>query len=113
MLVIKKAQTFDFDFDWPKDVDKNLNHEIEFIVKSNKSSAENKIKHKTEQLLSKYNDGNNIHEYGKDQNEWTTETWSLLVTKIRFKKFEQTCCSSKLTYLLHVEKYMKTVLKTN
>ena len=66
MLVIKKAQTFDFDFDWPKDVDKNLNHEIEFIVKSNKSSAENKIKHKTEQLLSKYNDGNNIHEYGKD-----------------------------------------------
>ena len=24
---------FYFDFDWPKDVDKNLKHEIEFIIK--------------------------------------------------------------------------------
>ena len=28
----------------PKDVDKNLKHEIEFIIKSNESLAENKIK---------------------------------------------------------------------
>ena len=28
----------------PKDVDQNLKHEIEFIIKSNESLAENKIK---------------------------------------------------------------------
>ena len=36
---------FYFYFDWPKDVDKNLKHEIEFIIKKNNESlAENKIK---------------------------------------------------------------------
>ena len=34
-----------------------------------------------------------------------------LVSKIRLKKFEYTCCSSKLTYSLHLEKYKKTVQK--
>ena len=33
-----------FDFDWPKDLDKNLKDEIEFIIKSNESLAEKKIK---------------------------------------------------------------------
>ena len=27
--------TFYFTFDWPKNVDENLEHEIEFIIKSN------------------------------------------------------------------------------
>ena len=47
------------------DVDKNLKHEIQFIIKSNESLAENKIKNETEQLLSKYRHGNNNHEYRK------------------------------------------------
>ena len=70
MFVIKEPQNFYFDFDLPKDVDKNLKHEIKFITKSNESLAENKIKNKTEQLFLKNKLGNdNIHEHGKQQNE--------------------------------------------
>ena len=43
-----KSGKFCFNFDWPKHVDDNLKHEIEFIVKSNKSLAENKIKNEIE-----------------------------------------------------------------
>ena len=42
------------DFHWPKDVDEKSKHEIEFIIKSNESLAENKIKNEIEQLLLKY-----------------------------------------------------------
>ena len=34
-ILIRHPKTFDFDFDWPKDVDENLKHEIKFIIKSN------------------------------------------------------------------------------
>ena len=34
VVVIKDPKTFYFDFDWPKDVDKNFKHEIEFITKT-------------------------------------------------------------------------------
>ena len=44
MTVIRDPKTFVFNFDWPKDVDENLKHEIEFIIKSNELLAENKIK---------------------------------------------------------------------
>ena len=54
MIVIKDPKTFYFYFDWPKDVDENLKHEIEFIIKNNESLAENIIKNKIKQLLSKY-----------------------------------------------------------
>ena len=67
--MIGDAKTFCFDFDWPKYVDENLKHEIEFIYKSNESIAENKIKNEIAQLLLKYKHGNNIHEHGKQQNE--------------------------------------------
>ena len=67
MAVIKEPKTFYFDFDWPKDVDESLKLEIEFIIKSHKSKAENKIKNETEQLLSKCKNRNNIHEHGKQQ----------------------------------------------
>ena len=30
MIVIRDPKTFCFNFDWPKDVDGNLKHEIEF-----------------------------------------------------------------------------------
>ena len=42
MIVITDPKTFCFNFDWPKDVNENLKHEIEFIIRSNESSAENK-----------------------------------------------------------------------
>ena len=40
-----------------------------FIIKSNESLAENKIKKEIEQLLLEYKHGNDIHEHGKQQNE--------------------------------------------
>ena len=39
IFVIRHPKTFYFDFDWLKDVDENLKHEIEFIIKSYKSIA--------------------------------------------------------------------------
>ena len=65
MIVIRDPKTFCFNFDWPKYVDENLTHEIEFIIKSNESLAENKIKNEIEQLLLKYKHGNNILEHRK------------------------------------------------
>ena len=59
MIVIRDPKTFYFYFNWPKDVDENSKHETEFIIKSNESLAENKIKNEIEQLLSKYKHGNN------------------------------------------------------
>ena len=41
MVVIKDPKTFCFNFDWPKQVDEKLKHEIEFIIKSNGSLTEN------------------------------------------------------------------------
>ena len=69
IIVKRDSKNFCFNFDWPKDVDENLKHEIKFIIKSNESLAENKIKNKIEQLLLKYKHGNNIHEQGKQQNK--------------------------------------------
>ena len=68
----REPKTFYFCFDWPKDVDKNLKHEIEFIRKNNESLADNKIINEIEQLLCKYKQGNDMHEHGKQQKEWTT-----------------------------------------
>ena len=50
-------------------VDENFKHEIEFIIKSNESLAENEIKNKTEQLLSKCKYGGDTHEHGKQRNK--------------------------------------------
>ena len=33
MIVIRDPKTFYFCFDWPKDVDENLKHEIKSIIK--------------------------------------------------------------------------------
>ena len=64
MIVIRDPKTFSFNFNWPKDVDEDLNHEIEIIIKRSESLAESK-KNQTKQLLLKYKHGNNIHEHGK------------------------------------------------
>ena len=53
MIVIRDSKTFCFNFNWPKGVDENLKHEVEFIIKSNECLAKNKIKNETEQLLFK------------------------------------------------------------
>ena len=42
MIVIRDSKTFYFNFDWSEDVDENLKHEIEFIIKRNASLADNK-----------------------------------------------------------------------
>ena len=68
MVVIAELRSFQFGFDWSKNVDQNLKHEIEFIINSNESLAENKIKSKIEQVLSEYKYRNDIHEHGKDPN---------------------------------------------
>ena len=65
MIAIRDPKTFCFNFDWPKDVDDNLKHEIEFNIKSDEYLAENKIKNEIQQLLLKYKNGNNIHDYEK------------------------------------------------
>ena len=46
MIVIRDPKTFYFLFDWPNYVDDNLKREIDFIIKSNESSTENKAKKK-------------------------------------------------------------------
>ena len=60
IVIIREPKTFYFDFDLHKDLDKNLKHKTEFIIKSNISLPENKTKNKIEQLLSKYK-----HEHNK------------------------------------------------
>ena len=72
MILIRYPKTFCFNFDWPKVVDDNLKHKIEFIIKSKEYLAENKIKNETEQLLLKCKHGNNIHEHRKQQSEWAS-----------------------------------------
>ena len=52
VIVIRDPKTFCFNFDWPKHVDENSKHKIEFI-KSNESLAGNKIKSEFEQLFLK------------------------------------------------------------
>ena len=65
MVIIRNLKIFYFNFDLPKDVDKNLKHEIEFIINRNQYLRENKIKNEIEQLLSKYKHGSNIDENRK------------------------------------------------
>ena len=65
MVITREPKTFYFASDFPKDVDKNLKHKIEFIIKYNEYSAENKIKNEISKLFSKYKHGNNIHEHRK------------------------------------------------
>ena len=54
MIVMRDSKFFCFDFDWSKNVNENLKHEIEFIIKSNESLSENKIKNEIEKCLLKY-----------------------------------------------------------
>ena len=42
MIAIRDPKTFSFNFNWPKDVGEDLNHEIEIIIKRSESLAESK-----------------------------------------------------------------------
>ena len=64
-LVISVTKNFHFHFELLKNIDKNLKHEIGFIIKYNESLDENKTKNGTHQLLSKYKHRNDIHEHRK------------------------------------------------
>ena len=75
-IVIRDPKTFYFDFDWTKDVGKNLKQEVEFIIKSNESFTENKIKNEIKQVLLKHKHGNNILEHERQQGKWATEICS-------------------------------------
>ena len=66
MVIIREPKTFQFDFDFPKNVDKNLKHEIDFIIKLDESLAENKIKHFTLQNSSIYYTWKNIGKHHKN-----------------------------------------------
>ena len=67
MIVIRYPETFCFTFNWMQYVDENLKHEIELVIKSDESLAENKIINKIEELLLKYNHWNNTHECRKQR----------------------------------------------
>ena len=51
LIVITNPKTFWFNFDWPKNVVDNSKNRIGFIIKSNESLVENKMKKEIEQLL--------------------------------------------------------------
>ena len=51
IIVIRNPKKIYFNFDWPKGVDENLKHEFQFIIKSNESLAENKIKNEIENVF--------------------------------------------------------------
>ena len=69
MIVTRDPETFCFNFDWSKQVDENLKHKVKYIIKSNESLAENKMKNEIEQLLLKDKHENNIHENEKQKTE--------------------------------------------
>ena len=64
-LVKAETKAFHLHFNLPKDVDKNLKHETDFIIKHNESLVEHKIKNEIDQSLFKHKSGNNIHEHRK------------------------------------------------
>ena len=51
MIVIRDPKTFSYDLDRHKKIDENLKYEIEFIIKSNGSLAEDKIKNEIESKI--------------------------------------------------------------
>ena len=66
MLAITKHKTFLFNL--PRDVENNFKDKIDYIKIYYELLADQRIKTRIKQLFSKYNDGNDIHEHGKQQN---------------------------------------------
>ena len=96
IVIIREPKTFYFDFDLHKDLDKNLKHKTEFIIKRNISLPENKIKNKIEQLLSKY----------KHENNKTNGPHKFVLSLSQILDLRN---SNRHMYPLYVEKCNKTV----
>ena len=60
-LITAKLKTFYFDL--PKDDEKNLKQENDFIIKHNNIIAEHTVKNEISKLLSKYKHENHVHEH--------------------------------------------------
>ena len=60
-----RGQTFHIHFGLNKYNNKNLKHEIDFIIKQNWILAEQRLKNQTDELMCKYKHGNNSHENEK------------------------------------------------
>ena len=63
--LIITIESKNFHFDLSKNVDNNLKHEIDFVIKHKELLAEHSIKNEIRQLLSKYKHENDIQECGK------------------------------------------------
>ena len=61
----KETKTFHFHFYFAEKVDDSLKQEIYSIIEDNGFLAEQRIKNEIDQLLHKYNHGNNIHGHRK------------------------------------------------
>ena len=62
-VMITELKTIHIDLS--KDIDNNLKHEFDFIIKHNALLAEHAVKNEIRQLFSKYKHGNNIHQHRK------------------------------------------------
>ena len=63
LVIINKPTTIRFELS--KNVDQNLKHEIDSIIKHNELLAELKIKNMISPLLPKHKHGKDIHGYGR------------------------------------------------
>ena len=64
-----EPQTFHFHFDLPKDVDKNLKLETDFVIRHNEYLVKGRIKNEIDQLLYRYKHRDNIYEHRKQQKQ--------------------------------------------
>ena len=105
VIVIRDPKSFYFVFDWPKNVNDNLKHETEFIIKSNESLAENKRKEKIEQFL--LNVSMEII-FMNTENSKTSEPHKCVLNlsqRLDLRSWNEDVGFQKFIYLLHVEKY--------
>ena len=63
LLIIAEPKTVHFNLS--KDVDRKMKYETDFITKHDELLAEYAIKNEISQLFSKYKDGKDIYEHGK------------------------------------------------
>ena len=107
MLMIRDPKSLFFNFDWPKNVDENLNGEIKFIIKINELLVGNKIKNKIEQLLFKYMETVFMNTENSKSNE--PHIFVLNLSQILELRSSNEHVALQNIYLLHKEKYKKTV----
>ena len=68
-FVTIEPQTFHFHFDLPKDVDKNLKLENDFVIRHSECLVKGRIENEIDQLLYRYKHRDNIYEHRKQQKQ--------------------------------------------